>query len=102
MLGSVPIRIQYRTFVGRLRQRYPSSTMTSVTPRKTRGTGRPTLEQVAQRAGVSTITASRALRGLSTVGPEYVERVREAARELNYVANAAARALARGIVERGW
>ncbi len=69
--------------------------MTSATPRKTRGTGRPTLEQVAQRAGVSTITASRALRGLSTVGAEYVQKVREAARELNYVANAAARALAR-------
>jgi LacI family gluconate utilization system Gnt-I transcriptional repressor len=69
--------------------------MTTPTPRKTRGTGRPTLEQVAERAGVSTITASRALRGLSSVGAEYVDRVREAARELNYVTNAAARALAR-------
>jgi LacI family gluconate utilization system Gnt-I transcriptional repressor len=68
--------------------------MTNPTPRKTRGTGRPTLEQVAERAGVSTITASRALRGLSTVGAHYVERVREAARELNYVTNSAARALA--------
>lgn len=54
----------------------------------------PTLAQVAQRAGVSTITASRALRGLSTVGPEYVQRVKEAALALNYVANPAARALA--------
>jgi LacI family gluconate utilization system Gnt-I transcriptional repressor len=69
--------------------------MTKPTPRKTRATGRPTLEQVARRAGVSTITASRALRGLSSVGAEYVDKVREAARELNYVANAAARALAR-------
>ncbi|MBU6490052.1 MAG: LacI family DNA-binding transcriptional regulator, partial [Burkholderiales bacterium] len=69
--------------------------MTTRTPRKTRGTGRPTLEQVARQAGVSTITASRALRGLSSVGAEYVEKVREAARELNYVTNAAARALAR-------
>nr|WP_308410393.1 LacI family DNA-binding transcriptional regulator [Burkholderia sp. WAC0059] len=43
---------------------------------------------------MSTITASRVLRGVSTVGAEYVERVREAARELGYVANAAARALA--------
>lgn len=69
--------------------------MTTPTPRKTRGTGRPTLEEVARRAGVSTITASRALRGLSSVGAEYVDRVQEAARALNYVANPAARALAR-------
>jgi len=68
--------------------------MTRPTPRKTRATGRPTLEEVARRAGVSTITASRALRGLATVGAEYVERVQAAARELNYVANPAARALA--------
>lgn len=68
--------------------------MNTTTPRKTRATGRPTLEEVARRAGVSTITASRALRGLSSVGPEYVVRVKEAARELNYVANPAARALA--------
>jgi LacI family gluconate utilization system Gnt-I transcriptional repressor len=68
--------------------------MTSSTSRKTRSTGLPTLTQVARRAGVSAITASRALRGLSSVGPEYVERVKEAARELNYVANPAARALA--------
>jgi LacI family gluconate utilization system Gnt-I transcriptional repressor len=68
--------------------------MTMSTLRKTRSTGRPTLAQVAHRAGVSTITASRALRGLSTVGPEYVQRVKEAAQALNYVANPAARALA--------
>ncbi|MEZ0603487.1 LacI family DNA-binding transcriptional regulator [Paraburkholderia sp. IW21] len=68
--------------------------MTIPTLRKTRSTGRPTLEEVARRAGVSTITASRALRGLDTVGPEYVQRVKEAARDLNYVTNPAARALA--------
>lgn len=68
--------------------------MENSTDRKTRSTGRPRLEQVAARAGVSTITASRALRGVSTVGPEYVQRVRQAAQELGYVANAAARALA--------
>lgn len=68
--------------------------MTASTPRKTRATGRPTLEEVARRAGVSTITASRALRGLASVGPEYVARVQEAARALNYVTNPAARALA--------
>jgi len=68
--------------------------MEKSTARKTRSTGRPRLEQVAQRAGVSPITASRALRGVSTVGPEYVQRVRQAAQELGYVTNAAARALA--------
>ncbi|MEJ8794774.1 LacI family DNA-binding transcriptional regulator [Trinickia caryophylli] len=68
--------------------------MTRSTPRKTRATGRPTLEEVARLAGVSTITASRALRGLASVGPEYVARVKAAAQELSYVANPAARALA--------
>ncbi|CAN7757714.1 LacI family DNA-binding transcriptional regulator [Caballeronia sp. dw_19] len=68
--------------------------MTNTTHRKTRSTGRPTLEQVAQRAGVSTITASRALRGVNTVAPDLVQRVKDAAQELGYVTNAAARALA--------
>lgn len=77
-----------------MRQRYLNFAMTTRILRKTRGTGRPTLEQVARRAGVSTITASRALRGLSSVGAEYVQKVEEAARALNYVANPAARALA--------
>lgn len=60
----------------------------------TRTTGRPTLDEVAHLSGVSPITASRALRGVSTVAPELVERVREAATRLGYVANPAARALA--------
>ncbi|MBC3948174.1 LacI family DNA-binding transcriptional regulator [Pseudomonas folii] len=59
-----------------------------------RSTGRPTLNEVARQAGVSPITASRALRGVSTVTPESVERVRAAALALGYVANPAARALA--------
>ncbi len=59
-----------------------------------RSTGRPTLNEVARQAGVSPITASRALRGVSTVTPESVERVRAAALDLDYVANPAARALA--------
>ncbi|MCD5977285.1 HTH-type transcriptional regulator GntR [Pseudomonas quasicaspiana] len=59
-----------------------------------RSTGRPTLNEVARQAGVSPITASRALRGVSTVTPESVERVRAAALDLGYVANPAARALA--------
>lgn len=59
-----------------------------------RASGRPTLNEVAQRAGVSPITASRALRGVSSVAEALVLKVQEAARELGYVANPAARALA--------
>ncbi len=70
------------------------------TPKKndkknTRTTGRPTLNEVARLAGVSPITASRALRGVSTVATELVEKkVQKAALDLNYVVNPAARALA--------
>lgn len=59
-----------------------------------RTTGRPTLAEVARLSGVSPITASRALRGVITVAPELVERVRAAAATLGYIANPAARALA--------
>ncbi|WPP01810.1 LacI family DNA-binding transcriptional regulator [Pseudomonas sp. HR96] len=59
-----------------------------------RTTGRPTLAEVARLSGVSPITASRALRGVSTVAPELVRKVEEAAAALGYVANPAARALA--------
>ncbi|MDD1012643.1 LacI family DNA-binding transcriptional regulator [Pseudomonas rubra] len=59
-----------------------------------RTTGRPTLAEVARLSGVSPITASRALRGISTVAPELVEKVQVAAASLGYVANPAARALA--------
>lgn len=59
-----------------------------------RSTGRPTLNEVAQLAAVSPITASRALRGIPTVAPQLVEKVRAAALALGYVANPAARALA--------
>jgi LacI family gluconate utilization system Gnt-I transcriptional repressor len=59
-----------------------------------RTTGRPTLSEVAKLSGVSPITASRALRGVATVAPELVRKVREAAQQLGYVANPAARALA--------
>lgn len=60
----------------------------------TRTTGRPTLNEVAQLSGVSPITASRALRGVASVDPQLAERVRQAALQLGYVANPAARALA--------
>ncbi|NBF02790.1 substrate-binding domain-containing protein [Pseudomonas sp. Fl5BN2] len=62
--------------------------------KNTRTTGRPTLNEVARLAGVSPITASRALRGISSVATELVEKVQQAALELNYVVNSAARALA--------
>lgn len=68
--------------------------MTSKNDKKLRTTGRPTLNEVARLAGVSPITASRALRGISTVATELVEKVQQAAAELNYVVNPAARALA--------
>lgn len=59
-----------------------------------RSTGRPTLNEVANLAGVSPITASRALRGVATVAPALAEKVQAAAQRLGYVANPAARALA--------
>ncbi|GAA1017292.1 LacI family DNA-binding transcriptional regulator [Nocardiopsis tropica] len=55
-----------------------------------------TLQHVADRAGVSQATASRVLNGSSRTPREDVaDRVRTAARELGYVANAQAQALAR-------
>lgn len=55
-----------------------------------------TLQQVADRAGVSLATASRVLNGSArTPRPDVTERVRQAANELGYVANAYAQALAR-------
>ena len=66
----------------------------STPPPRQRGTGRVTLSDVAQAAGVSPITASRALRGERAVSPELVERVRAASERLGYVPDPAARALA--------
>ncbi|WP_137935924.1 LacI family DNA-binding transcriptional regulator [Chitinivorax sp. B] len=62
--------------------------------RHSRATGRTTLSDVAKAAGVSPITASRALRGVASVAPELVERVKAAADSLGYLPNPAARALA--------
>jgi LacI family gluconate utilization system Gnt-I transcriptional repressor len=64
------------------------------TPHRPRATGRITLDDVAREAGVSPITASRALRGQRSVDPALVERVRAAADRLGYVPDPAARALA--------
>ncbi|MFE6844882.1 LacI family DNA-binding transcriptional regulator [Streptomyces sp. NPDC057686] len=54
---------------------------------------RPTLEAVAERAGVSRATASRVVNGGEGVRAHLVEKVREAVRELGYVPNPAARTL---------
>lgn len=62
--------------------------------KSSRSTGRRTLAEIAARAGVSPITASRALRDVPTVDPELARRVREAAEELDYTVNVAARTLA--------
>lgn len=66
----------------------------SHSPVRSRATGRVTLADVAQLAGVSPITVSRALRGERAVDPELVARVRAAALKLGYVPDPAARALA--------
>jgi LacI family transcriptional regulator len=65
----------------------------------TRGLGRPlgrptTLEDVASHAGVSSATVSRVLAGNYPVRAATRQRVLRAVRELNYVANTHARALA--------
>ena len=56
-------------------------------------TQRPTIISVAERAGVSKSLASRALRGESGVSPAKRERVLDAAQELGYRLNSAARSL---------
>jgi LacI family gluconate utilization system Gnt-I transcriptional repressor len=61
---------------------------------KVRGTGRATLEEVAQVAGVSTMTASRALSQPQLVSEVTRTKVEKAVIELGYVPNRAARALA--------
>lgn len=55
---------------------------------------RPTLADVAARAGVSTATVSRFLNGPTSLSPASAERVRQAIAELGYRPHGAARALA--------
>ena len=55
-----------------------------------------TLEQIAQQAGVASRTVSDSLKGQGRVAAATRENVLRIARELNYVPNAAARALATG------
>jgi LacI family gluconate utilization system Gnt-I transcriptional repressor len=61
---------------------------------RSRATGRVTLADVAQLAGVSPITVSRALRGERAVDATLVARVKDAVAKLGYVPDPAARALA--------
>jgi DNA-binding LacI/PurR family transcriptional regulator len=58
-----------------------------------RTSGRPNLEQVAARAGVSRATVSRVVNGFASVDAALRERVEAAVAELGYVPNAAARTL---------
>ncbi len=55
-----------------------------------------TLEEVAERAGVSRATASRVLRGQSNVSASARDAVNRAAEEIQYTPNRVARALATG------
>jgi len=61
-----------------------------------RAAGRPTLFDVAQRAGVSLKTASRALNGEYGVAPSTSARVQQAATDLGFRPNRLARSLAAG------
>lgn len=61
-----------------------------------RGSKRITLHDVAQKAGVSRSTASRALNGSKRISRQTTQRVKDAARALGFVANAQGRALAIG------
>jgi len=62
-------------------------------PEQTTGPSRPTLEAVAERAGVSRATVSRVVNGGAGVRQALADKVREAVEELGYVPNHAARSL---------
>ena len=68
----------------------------SVTTAQNRPRGKPTLEEVAARAGVSRATASRVLRGAPNVSDEARAAVLEATEAISYTPNLAARSLVTG------
>lgn len=61
-----------------------------------KSTQRVTLSDISKRTGYSLTAVSRALRGMSDIGPEATARIRQAAKELGYVANQTAVALRYG------
>ena len=65
-----------------------------IKPRPRRGGGRPTLADVARKAGVGAITVSRALREPERVSEDLRRQIQAAVDELGYVPDPNARALA--------
>ncbi len=61
-----------------------------------KGSGRPTIADVARQAGCGAITVSRALRSPGQVSPQLRERIDRAIRELGYVPDPQASVLASG------
>src|SRR5260370_7969595 len=57
---------------------------------------RPTINDIARRAGLSKASVSRALNGKQDVDPETRDRVLNLAAQMGYVASASARALSNG------
>lgn len=72
-----------------------------MTPESNSRTAPPSTRQIAELAGVSTATVSRALRGSSRVRPETRERVMAVADELGYRPNAILASLSASRFQRG-
>lgn len=70
------------------------SNQTPLEPRRRRGSSQPTLKEVAAAAGVSTITASRALNTPERVSEAARARVLQAVEQVGYVPNLVAGSLA--------
>ena len=63
---------------------------------KASGRKRVTLQDIAAKTGYSLTAVSRALRGMSDIGPEATAHIKRAAQEMGYVANQTAVALRYG------
>ncbi|MFD1715243.1 LacI family DNA-binding transcriptional regulator [Amnibacterium flavum] len=66
-----------------------------MTPRRSSPSGRPTITDVAALAGVSPGAVSKTFNGTGSISPATGERIREAARKLNWTPSASAVALRR-------